>query len=373
MRILYSHRIQSHDGQGVHVEELVRALREAGHEVRLVGPSFFAEAGFGGESTLIARLRRFLPGALGELAELAYNVPAYGRLKAAWREMQPDFVYERCNLYFLAGAWLARRHGAKLLLEVNSPLADERAKHGGLRLAPLARWLEHWTWRSATRVLPVTHVLADIVAAGGVAPARISVIPNGIDLQRFPPRGPAPEDGTITLGFVGFVRAWHGLDHVIDGMAAGPAHTRLVVVGDGPAVPDLAAQADRLGLAARVTFTGLVQPHDVPAHVARFDIALQPSATPYASPLKLFDYMAACCAIVAPDQPNIREILAHEQTALLFPAGGMWAALDRLINDPELRLRLGAAARAELEARQYTWAGNAAKVVALAASPISVS
>ncbi len=367
MRILYSHRIQSHDGQGVHIEELVRALRDAGHEVRVVGPSFYEQAGFGGESSLVARIRRFLPGALGEIAELAYNFPAYRRLKAAWREMRPDVVYERCNLYFLAGAWLARRHGVRLLLEVNSPLADERAKHGGLRLAGLARRLERWTWRSATRVLPVTHVLSSILVQNGVDPARITVIPNGIDLARFPPRAPAAAGGTVTLGFVGFVRAWHGLDGVIESMAGGPANTRLVVVGDGPVVPDLTALAARLSLADRVHFTGLVQPNDVPSHVSGFDIALQPSATPYASPLKIFDYMAAGCAIVAPDQPNIREILAHEHTALLFDVrapGAMQAALGRLIEDATLRQRLGREARAELERQDYTWRGNAARVAA---------
>ena len=222
-------------------------------------------------------------------------------------------------MYFLAGAWLARRHKIKLLLEVNSPLADERQKHGGLRLAGLARRLEYWTWRSAARVLPVTQVLADILATHGVDPDRITVVPNGIDLARFPPRPPEATNSTVTLGFVGFVRAWHALDRVLHGMAQGPANTRLVVVGDGPAMPDLTALAAQLGLADRFHATGLVQPHDVPAIVAGFDIALQPSATPYASPLKIFDYMAAGCAIVAPDQPNIREVLVHEQTALLFP------------------------------------------------------
>ncbi len=370
MRILYSHRIQSHDGQGVHIEELVRALREAGHEVRVVGPGFYQQAAFGGESRLVARLRRALPGFLGELAELAYNIPAYARLKAAWRSFQPDIVYERCNLYFLAGGRLARRHGARLFLEVNSPLAEERRKHGGLRLAWLARRLELWTWRSAERVLPVTAVLADILAEGGVDRARITVVPNGIDLSRFPPRPEAAGDGAVTLGFVGFVRAWHGLDGVIEGMAGGPATTRLVVVGDGPVVPELAALAARLGLGDRVRFTGLVQPHDVPAIVSGFDIALQPSATPYASPLKIFDYMAAGCAIVAPDQPNIREILAHEDTALLFDPtspGAMGLAVGRLVADPALRARLGEAARAALVARDYTWAGNASRVAALAA------
>ncbi len=368
MRILYSHRINSHDGQGVHIEELVRALRAEGHEVRVVGPSFYSQAQFGGESSMVARIRRLLPGALGELAELAYNVPAYRRLKAAWREMRPDVVYERCNLYFLAGSWLARRHGVKLLLEVNSPLGEEREKHGDLRLARIARRLERWTWRSATRVLPVTRVLADILVANGVDSGRVTVIPNGIDLARFAPRPPRAETGTVTLGFVGFVRAWHGIDRVIEGLAFGTPNARLVIVGEGPVIPDLKALAGELGIADRVVFTGLVQPEQVAGIVATFDIALQPSVTPYASPLKIFDYMAAACAIVAPDQPNIREILTHGRTALLFAPGEMQQAVARLIGDAELRAALGQNARVELEQNDYTWSGNARRVAAAAAA-----
>jgi glycosyltransferase involved in cell wall biosynthesis len=371
VRILYSHRINSHDGQGVHVMELVRALRAAGHEVHLIGPAFFEQTAFGGESRFVALARRLLPGALSELAELAYNIPAYLKLKNAWRTHKPDFVYERCNLYFLAGAWLARRHKARLFLEVNSPLADERQKHGGLRLPWLARRLERFTWRSADRVLPVTHVLANILAENGVDPARITVIPNGIDPARFPPRGNRSPNAEITLGFVGFVRPWHQLDRVIEGMAAGAPNTRLVVVGEGPALPDLQALATRLRIASRVNFTGLVSPDQVGAHVRNFDIALQPSATAYASPLKIFDYMAAACAIVAPNQPNIREILTHQHTALLFDPthpGALWNNVETFIKDTDLRHRLGAAARADLERRDFTWSANASRVIALAKS-----
>ena len=369
MRILYSHRIQSHDGQSVHLEEMVRAFREAGHEVEVVGPGAYSQADFGGESRLVARLRALLPGPLSEAAELAYNAPAYRRLEAAWRAFKPDIVYERCNLYFLAGAWLARRHGARLFLEVNSPLAEERSQHGNLRLTALARRLEKYTWRSAERVLPVTAVLADMLVAGGVDRRRITVVPNGVDLSRYADQPARAENGPVTLGFVGFVRPWHGLDRVIDGLAQSPASVRLVVVGEGPAIADLAAQAARLGVAERVRFSGLVQPHDVPSVVAGFDIALQPSATAYASPLKLFDYMAAGCAIAAPDQPNIGEVLADGHTALLFPPnqpGAMWSAVERLIADPSLRRRLGEAARAELVRRDYSWAGNARRVVGMA-------
>jgi glycosyltransferase involved in cell wall biosynthesis len=359
MRILYSHRIQSRDGQAVHVEALIAAWRESGHEVAVCGPSFYADSGFGGSSPRIARLRRLLPGVLGELAELAYNIVAIRRLARRWRGFRPDLVYERYNLFHLAGSWLARRHGARLFLEVNSPLADER-------LTALARWVERLIWRSAERVLPVTEVLGGMIAARGIDPARLTVVANAIVPERFP--ATADHSGPPTLGFVGFVRDWHGLDAVIAAMAADPRSFDLVIAGDGPALPALRAQAERLGLAGRVRFTGVVPAEDVPALVAGFAIALQPLVTAYASPLKLFDYMAAGCAIVAPDQANIREILAHEITALLFdPAAprAMWGAVSRLAGDPALRARLGRAARAQALAR-HTWAGNAARIVALA-------
>ncbi len=372
MRILYSHRIQSRDGQSVHIEELVGALRTQGHEVLVVGPSFYQPSDFGGESSTVARLRRLLPGAAGEAAELAYNVPAYRRLARACRDFKPDLLYERCNLLFLAGTWLARRTGLPFYLEVNSPLAAERTQHGTLRLQRLAHALERLVWRSATRVLPVTQVLADVIAAAGVPRDRLRVVPNGIVLDRFPEQ-PARAETTVTLGFVGFVRDWHGMDALIRQMASDPAPLRLVLVGDGPARPGLEALAAELGLADRVRFTGIVEHALVPAAVAGFDIALQPKVVAYASPLKIFDYMAAGRAIVAPDQPNIREILHHETTALLFnPAdpGALWRAVQRLSADPALRDRLGSAARAELVRQDYTWAGNARRVAGWAAEDI---
>ena len=108
MRVLYSHRIQSRDGQSVHVEQMVAALRQAGHEVLVVGPGFYQQAAFGAESRLVAWIRARLPAALGELAEVAYNVPAYRRLRRAAGPFRPDIVYERYNLFYLAGALLAR-------------------------------------------------------------------------------------------------------------------------------------------------------------------------------------------------------------------------------------------------------------------------
>ena len=371
MRILYSHRIQSRDGQSVHVEALVAALRDLGHDVLVVGPGFYEQAEFGGESSFVAALRARLPRALAELAELAYNAPAWLRVRLACRRFRPDLIYERYNLYYLAGTLVARRKGIPLFLEVNAPLVDERSRHGGLGLPRLARWAEHFVWRSADRVLAVTGVLKAMIAAAGVPEAQIEVVPNGIDPSRFValPQRPAAAD-KVVLGFVGFVRDWHGLDTVIAAMAADPATPlELVVVGDGPAVPALRQQAAELGLASRVRIAGLVAHDAIPELVAGFDIALQPRVVAYASPLKLFEYMAAGKAIVAPDQPNIREVLVDGVTALLVdPAApdAMWTAIRRLAADPLLRGRLGAAASAEITRRAYTWRANAERVVAWA-------
>ncbi len=373
MKILYSHRIQSHDGQGVHLESLVTALRAAGHDVLVVGPPAYAKAGLGKESGGIARIRRLLPGFAAELAELAYTIPGYLRLARAARSFRPDVLYERANLFYLAGAMLARRRRLPFLLEVNSPLAQERAAFGQLRLQRLARWSEHRVWRRADRVLPVTEVLAELIAAAGVTRDRITVVPNGIDLAAFPPDldRRAVDRAEIVLGFVGFVRDWHGLDAVLRSIAASRDGPRIAlqVVGEGPALPGLARLAAELGIEDQVHFTGLAERDRIPGLVAGFDIALQPAAVGYASPLKVFEYMAAGRAIVAPDQPNIREVLAHERTALLFPPGdaaAMWAAVARLAGDAALRGTLGAAARAEAIRRDFTWAGNARRVVEMA-------
>ena len=366
MRILYSHRIGSRDGQSVHLEEMVAALRAQGHEVLVVGPSLYEQAEFGGESRLVARIRSSLPPWVGAIVELAYNVPAFFKLWRAARRFRPELIYERYNLFYLAGTWLARLTKVKLFLEVNAPLAMERTRFGGLGLPGLARRLEAYVWHSANKVLAVTGVLKGIIAQAGVPAERIEITPNGIDPAAFAVPASHPPTARVQLGFVGFVRDWHGLDEVIAAMARDDAALDLVIVGDGPARDALERQAASLGIADRVRFTGLQDRDRVPALVAAFDIALQPRAVEYASPLKIFEYMAAGRAIVAPDQPNIREILTHETTALLFdPARPqtLWQAILRLAGDADLRQRLGAAAAAEIARRDYTWAGNARRVV----------
>lgn len=375
MKILYSHRTKSSDGQAVHIRSLTEALTRRGHQLDIVGPDdaqpavrpLDADAGVG--------LRRFLPPAIHEAAELAYSVPAYLRLAARARAFTPDILYERYNLFFHSGVRLARARSLPLLLEVNAPLAEERERHGNLALKSLARASERSIWRAADRVLPVTRALAAHVEAAGVAPERIEVIQNGVEnvfLAEQDPRAVRTKyglDGKIVLGFTGFVRDWHGLDRVVAYLGARRRDDLvLLVVGDGDARAGLERLAAALGLAHAVIFTGVVQREAVPGHLAAFDIALQPAVTAYASPLKLFEYMAAARAIIAPDTANIREII-DDGAALLVrdrDEAALYGALDAVVADANLRARLGAAARAALIRRGFTWDENARRVQEIA-------
>ena len=377
MRILYHHRTRSKDGQYVHIEEMINALRGLGHEVIIVAPPSAETESFGSDAGLVAVLKRTLPKWFYELMELGYSLVAYRRLAAAVRKHQPDCLYERYNLFLPAGVWLARRFRLPMLLEVNAPILEERSRYDGLSLKKLARWSQAYCWKNADLVLPVTQVLGDIVAGYGVDPKKIVVIPNGINSERFQANPDVEEakralglSGRLVLGFTGFVRDWHGLDKVLDLIAKDPpeSHRHLLVVGDGPARAGLERQAKELGIANRVTFTGIVERDDVARYVNAFDIALQPAVVAYASPLKLFEYLALGKAIVGPAQPNIEEILRQDHNAVLFDPqdpNGLAGAVSRLCSDPALRTRVAHNAQRTIADMELTWIENARKVAKL--------
>jgi glycosyltransferase involved in cell wall biosynthesis len=378
LKILYHHRTASKDGQAVHIEEMITALRDQGHEVHVVAPSISSDDGMGAEVGWVHSLRARLPQAVYELLELGYSIVAYRHLAKAAKEFRPDVLYERCNLFLIAGVLLKRRLKIPMLLEVNSPLTDERLRHDGLGLPALARWSERYVWRGADVVLPVTRVLADIVEREGVQPGRVLVVPNGINEAHFAQAPSVAEakarlgwQDALVLGFTGFVRDWHGVDRVLHWLASAdaPPHARLLVVGDGPARVDLEALAQSLGLGERVRFTGVVARSAVPSYVAAFDIALQPAVTSYASPLKLFEYLALGKAILAPRVPNIEEVLKDGHNALLFDAKGdakddasFTHALTRLSQDETLRRTLAVEAKNTVTSMGLTWSRNATRV-----------
>lgn len=377
MKILYHHRTASRDGQAVHIDELIDAFRRLGHEVIVVSPSLSAGQEFGKESGTVAALKRHLPRAAFELLEIAYSLVAYRRLVQAYREHRPDVLYERFNLFLLAGVWLRRSRHIPFLLEVNAPLYDERRNFGGLALKPLAHWFQRTIWRGADKVLPVTDALAEYVRRDGVTSERIEVIQNGINPKNFlrkidfeAAKARFGLQGRLVLGFAGFVRDWHGLDSVIELLAETDPSLGLsfLIIGDSPGCRQLARQAEQLGVADRLVLAGLVERDSIPEAVSAFDIALQPAVTVYASPLKLFEYMALARAIVAPRQSNIEETLTDGENALLFEPNdraGFRACVERLCRDAALRLKLGTAARQTIIDRDFTWDANARRIEAL--------
>ena len=383
MKFLIHHRVASRDGQAVHLEEMVESLRDLGHEVILVGPSSYQTMEFGGDSGLVSLLKRHLPASCYELLELAYNLRAFTRLHAAVSEHRPDVIYERFSLFVLAGILERKLRGIPLLLEVNGPLFEERTKNDHLSLHALGRFCQGLIWRAADYVLPVTQVLAGTVKKYGVPSGRIVVIPNGINPRRFanvPDTATAQArfglQGRLVLGFTGFVRKWHRMEHVLDFIAQHGErfNLHLLLVGDGPVRAELEEYARAHGVADRFTVTGVVGRDDIVNHVAAFDIALQPGLPEYASPLKLFEYMYLGRGVVAPDMDNIREVLTDGYDALLFnpeqPAS-LSAAILRLCEEPDLRQRLGVQARATIEEKGFLWRVNAQRVTALTEAAVA--
>ncbi|MEM7201831.1 MAG: glycosyltransferase family 4 protein [Planctomycetota bacterium] len=388
-RILYHHRIRADDGQAVHVRELIGALRRAGHDVlecalvtkadaegpgRGPAPAVAAPAGAAAKPGLWQRLS--LPRWGTELLEIAYDLHGVRALLAAARSFQPHFIYERHALHCASGLKAARRLGVPLLLEVNSPMGDEMRRLGLLRFAGRARATERRALAGADGVLAVTEVLRQRLIECGAPPPRCHVISNGAEPDRYGAtardaavrlRAEFPADAFL-LGFVGYVRDWHRIDLALEAMARPELRrVHLVMLGAGPALPDIVARAAALRLGDRLHTMGVVPADQLPAHLCAFDAALIPAINEYASPLKLFDSLAAGVVTLAPDQPNLRERIVDGETGLLFERGSvdsLAAKLGEVVADPARATAIGAAGQRALVERDWTWAGNAKRVIA---------
>ena len=392
LRILYHHRIRADDGQAVHVRELIGALRRRGHEVRECALVPKTEPQ-GVPSSSAARAkgsfwqRLQLPRAAVEALEIVYNRRARSMLMRAASGWKPDVVYERHALHCRAGLDVARALGVPLLLEVNSPMTDEMERLGLLRFPRRARATERLVLAGADRVLAVTQALGDRLVELGARRDSIVVIGNGAQPDRYreDARAAAREirarwglpAGSVAMGFVGFMRDWHRLDMAVDALARPEFRSaHLVLVGEGPALEGLQSRAAACGVRDRLHVVGRVPSQLVPAHVCAFDIALIPAINAYASPLKLFDSMAAGVATLAPDQPNLRETVEDGVHAALFEPDSSEAfarRLGSLVADAGLRGRIGAAGALRLQERSLTWDGNAARVEAVASGLVGRS
>jgi glycosyltransferase involved in cell wall biosynthesis len=206
-------------------------------------------------------------------------------------------------------------------------------------------------------------------------------MPNGVNLEHL---GAAHQDGglrrslglegRVAVGFVGWFKKWHGLEFLLEafgGSRLGDLGAALLLIGDGPAMPDLKRYVETNGLGNSVVFTGAVPHERIPPYLGLIDIAVQPAANEYCCPMKIIEYMGLGKPIVAPRQENIAELLGDGSEALLFEPGderSLAGALRALITDREERRRLGEGALAAVHERGLLWTANARRILDLAAA-----
>lgn len=276
-----------------------------------------------------------------------------------------DLVYERHALFAHAGMEFAADRGIPGVLEVNAPLVEEQSRHRELVHLDEAVGRARRAFAAATALVAVSDEVAEYLRSRTHGPNRIHVIPNGVDPARFPE--PTAVDGAgsrpFTVGFVGTLKAWHGLDILADAFArvlARLPEARLLVVGDGPERAAFLRRLEHLGASHAVRFTGAVSPDVIPNLLGSIDVATAPYPSLgdfYFSPLKVYEYMAARRATVASGIGQLRSLIVDGANGLLCRPGDPNALADailRLHDDPGLRDRLGRAARETILAA-HTW------------------
>lgn len=226
-----------------------------------------------------------------------------------------------------------------------------------------------WFQKVADRVLePYTDIAigvsestADFVRrARLVRPERVKVVYLGAPLDEFG-RVRSPEEiaaaradlgirpGEFVAGTVTRLHESKGNAYLVEAAAMvvrERSHARFFVVGEGPLLPDLQAQASALGLGDRFVFAGFAK--DVARVLSAFDLSVFPSLWE-GTPLTVFETLAMGKPIVATDADGLKDVLVHDVNARIVPvrdAAALAREIVRMIDRPDERARLGAAARA---------------------------
>ena len=195
-----------------------------------------------------------------------------------------------------------------------------------------------------------------INAIGGIPLSNILVFPSGTDTELFHPiekehacQKLGLDPSCNYVGFIGSFLAYQGIDILID---AAPLvlekipNTRFLLVGDGPLRAAWEKKAQEEGVKDHFIFTGHVPYREVPSYIGAMDICVAPhhADTNQASPVKLFDYMAAGRPIIASDIEVVREIIADSECAVLTPPNHPEVLAEKivaLIDNETLRHKLG--------------------------------
>ncbi|MGC0144514.1 glycosyltransferase family 4 protein [Pseudactinotalea sp. Z1732] len=357
-------------GASVHVQAVVRTLRRAGAHVEV----FAAKTGGPAPADLADLPVHLLPlGAGGRSgADRERRLIEADTATAAVLEGAGGFdaYYERYSLFSAGGARWARAVGIPVIVEVNAPLIDEHHQQRGLVHREAAERALAGLMDAADLAVCVSDPVRTWVRDRAPHTHAV-VVPNGADIHRVRPRdtGDRAVPPVPTVGFVGTLKPWHGVEMLLDAVAPllRPGHlpglprgARLLIVGDGPLAERIDTRVAGLGIAGHVERTGSVAPARVPELLARMDIGTAPypaDAGDYFSPLKVLEYLAAGLPVVASDVGQLPTMVDAGRTGLLVPPSDVRAlrtALAGLLVDPDRRHRLGRAARAEAE-RKHSW------------------
>jgi glycosyltransferase involved in cell wall biosynthesis len=204
----------------------------------------------------------------------------------------------------------------------------------------LRRLLTMNTLQSADRVVAVSAALKARMVELGLAADRVTVMPNGVNVERFTPRERGlcrrelnlPEAPFLFL-FVGTLRAIKGLTTLLQAFRALPEmlrrRARLVLIGDGELEEELRGRIERFGMAEQVSLRPPVPHAEIPRWVGACDCLVLPS-TMEGYPNVLVEALAAERPVIASRVGGIPEIVVDGATGILVPPGEVWPLTDAM-------------------------------------------
>jgi hypothetical protein len=387
MRILHilDHSIPLHSGYAFRSLALLTEQRRLGWEtIHLTTPkqgeSGTDEETVDGWTFHRTRSAKNLSGIRGYFRQMAAT---QARIEELVHRYRPDILHPHSPVLNAIPAIRAgRKLGLPVVYEMRASWEDAAVDHGttmeGSLRYRISRAMETWALRRTDAITTICEGLrADIVSRGGIAPSKVTVIPNAVDVDAFayePASDPELRrnlglDNCTILGFAGSFYGYEGLDLLLEATAILlPSHPNLKVllVGGGPQDTALREQTKNLGLDSRVVFTGRVPHGEVQRYYGQIDLLCYPRKsmrlTDLVTPLKPLEAMAQGKLLVASDVGGHRELIRDGETGALFRAGDareLAAAISRMLAARDQWERMRLAGRTFVESER-TWARSAA-------------
>lgn len=203
--------------------------------------------------------------------------------------------------------------------------------------------------RAADAVTATTHYLADCTARyGGIPRDQITVIPFGVDVQRYRVLGTDRPKREPVVGFIKHLEGKYGVENLVRAVPRVVAEfetVRFVVIGQGSQEAALKRLAEELGVSGHIDWPGAIDNAEVPAALAGMDVFAMPSVSLSETfGVSAIEAQAAAVPVVYSDLPGVGEAVTNGVGGLAVTPGDVEALADAiclLLSDPALRRRLG--------------------------------